>query len=679
MRRILPGLLVALVSLTHAVAQARMSPELLWKLGRVSDPQLSPDGERVLYHVRRYDLAENHGATQIHLLDLSSGESRELTHDGNNSNARWSPDGTTIAFLSNRSGSSQIHVMPATGGEATKISDHPGGVSNLAWSPQGKLFSFTAAVQIDAQLIDLYPDLPRANARLYDDLLVRHWDAWQDGSYSHLFVLPVSGGEARDLMAGERVNTPLAPFGGGEQIAWSPDGKQLCYTAKRARDPESSTDSDLYLVSIEGGEPRNLTRGMPGYEINPSFSPAGDRLAFQSMARAGFESDRNRLMVLDLASGEIIEVSQSWDQSVDEYCWAVDGARLLFTSDQRGTRPLFKVAATGGSPQVISAGRHHFASPRSSPDGAWVYALRQQTERPYELVRLAIDGKIASSGERLTVVNDEFYRDLDLPRVEERWFQATDGKRIHSWVVYPPDFDPSKKWPMLLYCQGGPQGQVGQWFSYRWNFHLMAAQGYVVLAVNRRGLPGFGRAWNDDISRDWGGQAMLDLVTATDGMFEEPFIDREHTAAVGASFGGYSVYWLMGHDQPKRFATRIAHAGVFNLESMYLSTEELFFVNWDLGGPFWRSPEVRRDYERFSPHRYVQNWNTPLLVIHGQKDFRVPMPQGLGAFTAAQVQGIPSRFLYFPEESHWVSSPQNGVLWQRVFFDWLDRYCKPDH
>jgi dipeptidyl aminopeptidase/acylaminoacyl peptidase len=293
-------------------------------------------------------------------------------------------------------------------------------------------------------------------------------------------------------------------------------------------------------------------------------------------------------------------------------------------------------------------------------------------QRPKELAMLTlVDGTYTT----LSDINGEQFAELEMPRVEEKWVDASDGKKIHCWVIYPPNFDPTKKWPLLTYCQGGPQGQIGQWFSYRWNFHLMAAQGYVIVAPNRRGLPGFGRSWNDQISRDWGGQAMQDLLSATDAMLAEPYIDRNRTAAIGASFGGYSVFWLMGN-HGDRFQCMVAHCGVFNLESMYGSTEELFFVNWDLGGPYWKNAQLQREYDRFSPHRYAANWKTPLLVIHGEKDFRVPVTQGIEAFTAAQVQGVPSRFLYFPEEGHWVLKPQNGVLWHRVFFDWLDRYCQ---
>jgi dipeptidyl aminopeptidase/acylaminoacyl peptidase len=663
--------LFALLSCAGLVAQDRLTPELLWELGRVGDPQIAPDGSRLLYHVRRFRLAENRGTTHVFVLDLQDGGVRQLTTQGSNSNARWSPDGKRVAFVSTRSGSPQIWTIAVDGGEAEPVTDHPGGVANLAWAPDGRHFSFTAEVAVEPEPGAVFPDLPKAQALVYDDLMVRHWDAWEDGKRSHLFVVPVGGGPARDLMAGHRVDTPLRPFGGGEQIAWSPDGRELCYVAKHASDPENSTDSDLFVVSVDGGPHENITRGMPGYETNPNYSPDGRTIAFASMARAGYEADRNRLMAYSRADGTIRELAPAFDLSVAEFAWAPDASGLFLTADVRGAHHVFSVSAQGGEPRRVTAGRYHFESLVPSPAvaGAALYALRQRTERPFEVVRIGAD--TPASGTAVTDVNGAVYAKLALPTVEERWFPATDGQRIHAWVVLPPGFERDRKYPMLLYCQGGPQSQVGQWFSYRWNFHLMAAQGYVVLAVNRRGLPGFGSAWNEQISRDWGGQAMQDLLSATDAMFEEPYVDRERTAAVGASFGGYTVYWLMGNDRENRFRAMIAHCGVFNLESMYLSTEELFFTNQDLGGPFWQDSETLRDYQRFSPHRFAQHWSTPLLVIHGQKDFRVPVEQGLQAFTAAQIRGVPSRFLYFPDEGHWVLSAQNGVLWHRVFFDWL--------
>jgi len=671
---------LCLVSLSSVRAQERMSPELLWQLHRVSDPQPSPDAKTLLFAVRTYEIEKNAGETQLHLLDLETGGRRQLTSAGSNFNGRWSPDGHTVAFLSTRDGAPQIYTIAVDGGEAVRVTDREGGVANMAWSPTGEHFSFTADVRLDPDIHARHPDMPLANARVYDSLLIRHWDQWKDGTYSHLFVVPAAGGEALDLMPGERFDTPVKPFGGGEQIAWSPDGEELCYTAKKVEGAAwaASTDNDLWVVPVTGGAARNITAGRLGYDQEPTYSPDGEWIAFHSMVTPGFESDRNRLMLYHRGDGELHEVTAGFDQSVQSTTWAPGSQRLVFASDTTGTTQIYSVGVAGGAPAAISAGRYQFASPVVSSDGA-VYCLRQNTERPFEIVRLDSSASGAGSGQAVTDENGEVFATLALPAVEEKWFEATDGKRIHSWVVYPPDFTPNKSWPMLLYCQGGPQSQVGQWFSYRWNFHLMAARGYVVLAVNRRGLPGFGQEWNDAISRDWGGQAMQDLLSATDQMFASaPYIDRARTAAVGASFGGYTVYWLMGHDQENRFAAMVAHCGVFHLESMYGATEEQFFVNWDLGGPYWQGPEIAQDYQRFSPHTFVGNWDTPLLVIHGQRDFRVPVTQGIQAFTVAQTRGVPSRFLYFPDECHWVLGPQNGVVWHREFFAWLDRYCKPD-
>ena len=656
----------------------RLTPELLWKLARVGAPQVSGDGRHVAFTVRTYELAKNKGVTQIHLLDLEANDAqpRVLTSGGSNFSPRWSPDSQSLAFLSTRDGAPQIYVLDlGKPGEARQVTTHEGGVANIAWSPTGQHFSFTASVTMEKSLHELYPDLPMTDAKVYEDLFVRRWDQWEDGDYTHVFVVPTSGGAARDLMEGMEVNTPLEPFGGGEQIAWAPDGKELCYTAKVVDEPQTSTDSSLYVVDIKSGAHRNVTEGLPGYDVEPVYSPDGRFLAWHSMERAGFEADRNRLMVMDRASGDRRDVLPDADFAVNGAIWRPDSLGFYFTSDTRGTTQVFRTDLEGGKAVPVTSGRWQFSGLSVGGRGSGVLVgLRCRTERPNEIVRL--DPKGNGSGGTLTDINGPIFRELALPKVEERWTKATDGKDIHSWIVYPPDFDATKKWPMLLYCQGGPQGQVGQWFSFRWNFHLMASQGYVVVAVNRRGLPGFGREWNDQISKDWGGQAMADLLSVTDDMQSQPFIDRDRTGAVGASFGGYTVYWLMGNDDKNRFASMIAHCGVFNLESMYHATEELFFVNWDLGGPYYSNPETAKSYDKFSPHNFVGNWKTPLLVIHGGRDYRVPMTEGLQAFTAAQERGVPSKFLYFPEEGHWIQSPQNGVLWHRVFFDWLDRFCK---
>lgn len=649
----------------------RLTPELLWQLGRVGEPRLSPDGSHLAYVVRTYDLAADKGTAQVFLRNLQSGAERQLTREGSNSSPMWAPDGSALAVVSTRSGSPQIWRIPFTGGDPMPVTDHPGGVGNASWSPDGAHFAFTAQVKLDPDVHDRHPDLPKADALLYDDLMVRHWDAWKDGTYSHLFVVPAAGGKAKDLMPDEKVDTPLQPFGGGEQIAWTRDGKALIYTAKRVADPEASTDSGLYHVSIDGGEHVLLTPGMPGYDQDPACSPDGRHVAFLSMARAGFEADRSRLFVHDLETGRNREVLPDFDASLHGLVWSPDGKAVYGTVDEKGTTQVYR-ATLDGKVAAVSRGRHQLSDVQVATDGR-VFALAASTERPAEVVQLGDDGAVRA----LTDINGAIYQKLALPEVREEWFEATDGQKILTWLVLPPGFDAGKQYPMLLYAQGGPQSMVGQWFSYRWNFHLMAAQGYIVAAVNRRGLPGFGQAWNDQISRDWGGQCMRDLLSVTDALRQRPYVDAARCGAVGASFGGYTVYWLMGN-AGDRFACMISHCGVFDLQSMYLSTEELFFVNWDLGGPWWRSPEVARDYQAFSPSSHVQNWKTPLLVIHGARDYRVPLEQGLQAFTAAQVQGVPSRLLVFPNEGHWVLRPQNGVLWHREFFRWLDRYCKAD-
>lgn len=669
--RVLATLLAATAAVLSLPAQNAsthkvLTPEQLTDLHRIGELALSPDGNHLLFTVRTTDLAANRSVARIWHLPLGvPGAAAAPIAEGRS--PVWLPGSAAYAFVTKDG----IRSQPLLDGPVVEVAV-PEGVDNLLWAPNGENFSYTQAVKVDTLVTELHPDLPKANARAYDDLMVRHWDHWHDGTYSHLFVRPYTGGgPARDLLAGERVHTPLPPFGGVEQIAWSPDGKQLCYTARRTADPEANTDSSLWVVSVNGGEHRCLTEGMPGYDQDPVYSPDGRFLAFGSMQRAGFEADRLRLMLHDRKRGTNHELLPDFDASAHDVRWTADGERLYFTAEIEGTTQVFTTSLAERKAVAVTEGRHALSGLQVAPDGKAIYALRTTMERPAEVVRIdAATGAITA----LTDVNGKAYDGLSLPQIDSEWFEATDGKKVQAWIVKPPGFDPAKKYPFVLYCQGGPQSMIGQGFSFRWNFHLMAAKGYVVAAVNRRGLPGFGQDWNDAISRDWGGQAMQDLLSVCDVMQARPYVDKARTAAVGASFGGYTVYWLMGNGGD-RFACMIAHCGVFNLESMYLATEELFFVNWDLGGPFWASKEVADGYRRFSPHRYVQNWKTPLLVIHGERDFRVPYDQGLQAFTAAQIQGVPSRLLEFPDEGHWVLQPQNGVLWQREFFGWLERYC----
>ncbi|MCA8976680.1 MAG: S9 family peptidase [Planctomycetes bacterium] len=669
--RLLPCVTAVLAAVPVLFAQGRLTPEQLVQLKRVGGLCLSPDGQHLLFTVRATDLAANKGSSTV--FELAVGlDGAKPTAVTAGSSPVWL-DAVRFAVIDNGA----VRVHPVAGGEVVDF-ELPAGAANVLWSADHDRISFTREVLLDPPVTAAHPDLKQANARAYDDLMVRHWDHWHDGTFSHLFVMAARpGGEPVDLMAGERVHTPLPPFGGAEHIAWSPDGKELCYVARRVENPESSTDSQLWVVAAEGGEHRCLTTGNPGYDTDPVYSPDGRWIAYSSMARAGFESDQNRLMLHDRRTGKNTELLPGFDASPHGAAWSADSKRLFFTVDVDGTTQLYTTSLPDGGIAAVAfpvtKGRHSISDLQVAPDGNTVYALRTTMERPAEVVKIDVPtGAII----QLSDINGDVYRDLELPVIDAEWFDATDGKKIHAWIVKPPGFDPKRRYPFLLYCQGGPQSMVGQGFSFRWNFHLMAAKGYVIAGVNRRGLPGFGQAWNDQISRDWGGQAMQDLLTVCDEMQNRPYIDRERSAAIGASFGGFTVYWLMGN-AGDRFACMLAHCGVFNLESMYLATEELFFVNWDLGGPFWASPEIAADYRRFSPHRYVQNWQTPLMVIEGEKDFRVPYDQGLQAFTAAQLQGVKSRLLVFPDEGHWVLQPQNGVLWHREFFAWLDRFCRP--
>ena len=681
MRTFFMTIVLGLLVLPCARAQDRMTPELLWKLGRISGGEVSHDGKQVAYTVRRYNLAKNSGVTEIHVLSLADGKDKIVATVPSASSLQWGKGAVAkqLFFVGmpkdKKKDKPQVWSFGPDSKKPVQVTKVKEGVSNLKVSPTGKHIAFTVDVKMAATVNELYKDLPKADARIIDSLLYRHWNAWHDYAYSHIHVAELDGNEAKkpvDLMKGLRFDCPMPPFGGAEHFAWSPDGTEIAYTAKMVDNPAESTDSGIYLVGIKGGKARLITPGMEGYDTVPVYSPDGKYIAFHSMERPSFESDRNRIMLYNRSSKKIHEITKGLDQTAHSATWLPDSKSLIFMSEYRGTNQLFRIGVDGSNLKQITRGRYNWDLRDLMSDGKTALVGMQSMLRPYELATLKLN---SGDYKVVTKINDKYYKNLKFPEIKERWVRATDGKKIHNWVIYPPGFDAKKKWPLIVYCQGGPQGQIGQWFSYRWNFHLMASQGYVVLAVNRRGLPGFGREWNDQISKDWGGQAMQDILSSADDMMTEPYIDRKRVGAVGASFGGYTVYWLMGNHK-NRFCTMIAHCGVFNLESMYSSTEELFFPNWDLGGPYWKSEKIKKDYDRFSPHRFIRNWKTPLLVIHGEKDFRVPVTQGMEAFTVAQVQGVPSRFLYFPNEGHWVLGPQNGVLWHRVFFEWLDRYCK---
>ncbi len=685
-RILLASSIISLVSFLPAWGGERMTPERLWELGRLGSTTVNAQGTLVAYVVRNFDLQENSGRSEIHLFDLPNSRDWVVARDLKVADGLQFvalPDGEKLYYIGLPAGEQfesakpQVWSIDLAGAVPRQVTQVETGVDQWKASPDARHLAFTTAVKMDRTVAECYPDLPKADARIIDSLMYRHWNAWSDYSFSHLHVARLTSEglaeEPRDLMRGIRANCPLVPMGGAEQFNWSPQGDELAYTAKVVNDPAESTDSDIYLVKIDGQTPTEcITPGMDGYDTNPVYSPDGLWIAFHSMRQPGFEADKNRILLFDRAQRTVRDLTAGLDQTTHGVSWLPDSLGVVFMSEFRGCDHLFRLGLEEQLPTQITHEAFNWELVSVLPSGHQLLVSSQSMIRPKELSLVTMPDR---AEQRLTRINDARIDALEKPQVTERWVQASDGKMIHCWVIYPPDFDPQKKWPVITYCQGGPQGQIGQWFSYRWNFHLMAAEGYVIMAPNRRGLPGFGQEWNDQISGDWGGQAMQDVLSATDAMMVEPWADTQHMAAVGASYGGYNVYWLMGNHRD-RFCCMVAHCGVFNLEAMFGSTEELWFPNWDLGGPYWQDAETQQLYDQFSPHRFVKNWRTPLLVIHGEKDFRVPVTQGMEAFTAAQLNGVPSRFLYFPEEGHWVLGPQNGVLWHRVFFDWLDRFCK---
>jgi len=677
-------IVVCMIAGISGLQAQTITPETLWKLGRVSDPRISPDGRNVIFNVRTFDLAANKGQGDIYITPSAGGNAMPLANSpADEGHARWRPDGKKIGFLmADKDGANQLWEMNPDGSGKTQVTAVEGGINNFGYAPTLSHIWYSADVKLDKKPSEIYPDLPKTDgARIIDGLMYRHWSAWHDYSYSHIFLANYSNGttgKAVDIMYGERWDAPTGPFGGDEQIMFSPDGKTLAYTCKKLNGTEAarSTDTDIYLYDLGKGTTSNLTDGMDGYDNDPCWSPDGKKLLWLSMEIPGYEADRNRLFEYNTETGNKRELLPRFDYSVDNVAFSSDSRMIIFTAGINATKQVFIYdyflrSLDPFRQLTTSQADYQEISVSGSAKSLTVIASRTDMTQPVELYNINVN-----SGEavRITGITEAVWGGLKKPRVEKRMVKTTDDKDMLVWVILPPDFDPAKKYPTLLFCQGGPQSMVSQNFSYRWNFSLMASKGYVVVAPNRRGLPSFGEAWNDQITGDWGGQAMNDLLSAIDDVSRESWVDRNRLGAVGASYGGFSVYWLAGNHN-KRFKTFISHCGVFNLESQCAATEEIFFSEHDMQGNFWDTPKPK-SYDAFSPHHFVKNWDTPILVIHNEKDFRVPLNQGMEAFTAAQLKGIPSRFLYFPDEGHWVTKPQNSVLWQRVFFEWLDTYLK---
>jgi dipeptidyl aminopeptidase/acylaminoacyl peptidase len=660
--------------LTKSEQQAKkLTPEVLWKFGRVGESDLSNDGKWIVYTVRRFNLAENKGNTELFKISSKGGEAIQLTETNESeSNPKWSPNDTKIGYLSTIDGVQQIFEMNPDGSDKIQISHFLNDIESFKYSPDGKKILFTSRVKMDTSIEDQYPELLKTTAMAFTDLMYRHWDSWTDYKHSHIFVADYSIGKvenAKDIMVGEPYDSPMAPFYEPDEISWSPDGKTIAYTCKKLTGKKYAicTNSDIYLYTVESGKTIDITEGMPGYDRFPVFSPDGKKIAWQSMATPGYESDKDRLMLMDLATGKKNDLTSDFDQSVSNIVWDENSADLYFISGINATYQVYKAELNNRKITQLTNGWHDYTS--LCRKSGILIGERMSISKATEIFSIANSGK----EKELTFTNKNIYDSIQLGEVKERWIKTTDGKQMQTWLIYPPNFDSTKKYPALLYCEGGPQEAVSQFFSYRWNLEIMASSGYIVIAPNRRGLPTFGQAWNDEIAGDYGGQNMKDYLSAVDEMKKEPYIDKDHIGAVGASYGAYSVFYLAGIHQ-KRFKAFIAHCGIFNLESQYGGTEEVFFTNHDLGGAYWKTPKPH-SYD-FSPHKLVQNWDTPILIITSGNDFRIPYTEGLQAFDAAQLRGIPSKLLFFPDESHWILKPQNSVLWQHEFFKWLDKWLK---
>ncbi len=647
--------------------------QAMLRIARISEPQLSPDGKTVAFTVQSVDLDQNTKPKQVWVVPIEGGSPRQITNQGSqNERPRWLPDSQSIAFISNRGGTAQIWTMKPDGTapkQITSISTEAGGV---LVAPDGKKLVFTSSV---------YPDCPdddcnrarleadeksKLKARTYTTLLYRHWTDWQSKRRSHLFTVNIEGGPMLDLTPGN-IDVPPFSLGGPDDYAISPDSTQLCYSMNTEPILAVSTNTDLFTVPLVGGEPKRLTTNL-GADSGPVYSPDGKLIAYRSQVRPGYESDRWKLMVMDLASGKIEAITDTMDRSVQSYTWSPDSGRIFFTVEDRGRHPLYIIPAHGGPSRVLYSAPSAVDDMQLTADGKTMIYTEQTGSSPVEIFRTSSEG---GSSTALTHINDDLLAAYSLGKLEELWVEAADKARIHSFVLKPPDFDGTKKYPVVFFIHGGPQGAWGETWSYRWNPQAIAGAGYIVVMPNPRGSTGYGQKFTDDINQDWGGKPFQDIMSVADQVVKLPYVDADRMAAAGGSYGGYMVDWMLGHTQ--RFKALISHAGVFDLRSMAGATEELWFPIWEFHGMPWENPDL---YAKWSPSYYVKDFKTPTLVIHGELDFRVPYTQGLQLFTSLQMQKVPSKLLVFPDEGHWIMKPQNSVLWYNTFLDWIGEWLK---
>ena len=641
---------------------------------RLASPQSSPDGGRVVFTRRVYDPGANKNSTSLWIVSIDGGVPRRLTSaSAADTSPRWSPDGSSIAFISDRSGSSQVWAIDPSGGEARRLTDLPVDVDNVEWSPDGTRLAFSAEV---------YPDCPDlactakrdkeksddpVKARLYTRLMFRHWDNWDEGKRSHIFVWSLKGGDPLDVMKGANADAPTKPFGGAEEFAWSPDGRSIAFTSKMTEDEAWSTDDNVYLAAADGGGYRCLTCANKAHDAQPAFSPDGRRIAYLAMTRPGYEADRQRVMLYDLAAGTSRALTEAWDRSADSVAWSPDGKTLFVAAEETARRKIFAVDSAGGRVSVV-VGDHDNTDLTVTSRGRLVYGQDSLTS-PTEIVTCRLDGADARA---LTRVNAARLETIAMSRPEEFWFKGAMNDKVHGWILRPVDFQEGRRYPLAFLIHGGPQGSWEDHFHYRWNPQAYAGAGYVTVAINFHGSTGFGQAFTDAIRRNWGAAPYEDLMKGLDYVIATyGFVDKDRMGALGASYGGYMVNWIAGHTD--RFKCLVSHDGEFDTRTSYYTTEELWFPEWEHGGPPW---EADTTHERWSPALFVANWKTPMLVIHGAKDFRLPETEGFSVFTALQRRGIPSKFLYFPDENHWVLKAKNSILWHDTVIAWLDQWLK---
>ena len=655
--------IIALAAPFLMKAQQVMTPEILWTLNKFSVTAVVPSHAGIIYSVGKVDLNTEKTNRQNFYLNFEKNQILKMDLLGKKSIFQWDKNGVYATE------GDKIYISKDNGlswAEFYTIGD----ADNIVISPDGKKVAFSKAVQVEKLLgKDKYADLPKTTAQIYTDLNHRHWDAWNEGKYNHVFVASISDdvSKAKDLLDGQKFDTPQKPSGGSEDFIWSPDSSQLLYVCKKKSGKEyaTSTNTDIYAFDLASGKTENITEGMMGYDVNPKFSPDGKSLLWQSMARDGYEADKNDVVVMDWVSKKKTNLTKNWDESVvGDVAWSNDSKMIYFTTAKRGTKQFFVLNPKDAKVKQISDGAFD-VNEIVAFQNDFAFVTRTDINHNADLFKVNVkDGSML----QLTSVNESTYAKLSQGKSELKMVKTSDGKEMGVWFHYPPNFDPNKKYPTLLYCQGGPQSALTQFFSTRWNFALMAANDYIVVAPNRRGMPGWGTKWNEDISKDWGGQPIRDYLAAADFAKTLPYVDGDRMAAVGASYGGYSVFMLAGVHE-NRFKTFIAHDGLFDMKSWYGTTEELWFANWDLGSP-WEKP-LPKAYTDFNPINFVDQWNKPIMVIQGGLDFRVGYEQGQEAFQAAKMKGLKTKFLYFPNENHWVLHHQNGLVWQREFFDWL--------